>query len=295
MAWNRPSNDGRARSPSAPRRAETVRPTVRGAIVGAVIVLGAGIAVWWLQGRQTQDTGAESRLENHPRKIAETKPNLPVRRATVEVRRDDAPEKPISPWRKHLLKLAEKDPRLMFQLTNKFARTDRRVFGTTVEQSMDWIFNCVPGDAPMPLLGVDDADQELVERVLRTVNEIKDDDTDAVAGRKDTVMRAKLELAKFLKEGGEYKDFMRYYQNELVRCHEIWLDAQDAVENFTDTEAKDEEVMAYYDAVNKKLTEQGIRELELSDKIRDRLGLPEPGEDGALPPVAEFKGKEQRK
>ena len=64
MAWNRPSNDGRAGSPCPPHigqpkaalrskvaravRGGTPRPTVRGAIAGALVVLGAAVAAWWL-------------------------------------------------------------------------------------------------------------------------------------------------------------------------------------------------------------------------------------------------------
>ena len=50
MAWNRPSNGGRANTPGSPRRGRSPRPTVavRGVIAGAVVVLGAAVAAWWI-------------------------------------------------------------------------------------------------------------------------------------------------------------------------------------------------------------------------------------------------------
>lgn len=66
MAWNKPNDDGRARSHSAPwRRAGAARPTisVRGLIAGLIVAIGAAVAAWWFWPDSTidQDTSAENR------------------------------------------------------------------------------------------------------------------------------------------------------------------------------------------------------------------------------------------
>ena len=72
MAWNRSSNI--QQTETAFRRAETVRPTVtvRTAIAGAIVVLGAVLAACWLWPKEEHDADAASTVK--PTLIKEVKP-----------------------------------------------------------------------------------------------------------------------------------------------------------------------------------------------------------------------------
>lgn len=58
MAWNRPR--GSQQTETALRRGKTSLPAVRGAIAGAIVVLGAAVAAWWLwpEGETRQDAAS---------------------------------------------------------------------------------------------------------------------------------------------------------------------------------------------------------------------------------------------
>ena len=178
-----------------------------------------------------------------------------------------------SDWRTWLLQKAATDPKLMFHLTNRSERIDARTFSSSIEQSMDWIFSCIPGDRPLPLLDAEDVDKELLTQVLISINEVNEEDSETDVARKENVMAAKAELRKYIKEGGDYESFMRYYHNLLDSYHETWLEAQDAVDRSI-SEMPKEDLATFIDKVNATLDEKGIKHVMLDSRIRRKLGMP---------------------
>ena len=69
MAWNRSQGDSQAKD--SPRRAGTA-VAVRGAIAGAIVVLGAGIAAWWLWPKEVTRQGVASPKKAHIKEVTPT-------------------------------------------------------------------------------------------------------------------------------------------------------------------------------------------------------------------------------
>ena len=77
MAWNGPSESGRANASDSPQRDRSPRPT-RGVIAGTIVVLGAAVAAWWLWPGDGAAVSAKSPSRNGLIKEATPRPREAV-------------------------------------------------------------------------------------------------------------------------------------------------------------------------------------------------------------------------
>ena len=92
MAWNRPSNDGRANTPGSPRRAGTTRPTKWIVAVAAVVL--AAVGAWYAVAPSSPSEGVAQKPTKAAGKIAEVTPAKP-RAVPVAAVEEEQPSKPV--------------------------------------------------------------------------------------------------------------------------------------------------------------------------------------------------------
>lgn len=273
MAWNKPSTTDQqpirksgAKTPSA----------ICSILAGVTIVILGALCFFLFSGNED---APEAKATKGRGRIKEVKP-APAPKAVVQPEPDpvDTRAQKSKEWREKLMKIAEHNPQLMFHLTNDASKVEKPVFTTSVEQVMDWIFNCVPGDDPLPLPNLSEESPDIIARALISFNEVSDKDTEDIAQRKESVMLAKKALRQFIKEGGDYPEFMEYYRKQLVQYRKLWLDAQTSIEK-APADLNQEEMTRLVEKTNAMLEEKGIKPIEMNEIVRDRLGLPDPEEE----------------
>lgn len=136
-------------------------------------------------------------------------------------------------------------------------------FKSGTEQVMSWIFTTQLGDSPMPIPRLTEAERKSLVSDLMSPNEIKDNDDDMTKYAKEMVNAAKKEMMQYIHDGGDPDDFLKHYYEELKKAHEYRMEAirQGELVYEEDPElAKD-----FVTKVNERLTEQGIRTIDVND------------------------------
>ena len=289
MAWNRPSEDGRARSPSAPRRAGTARPTVRGAIAGAVVVLGAAVAAWWLwPERDTRQDAASTKRglikEVTPAAAPKAKPAV-----VAEGQGDKAfPEKWDDSFvtnhelRLHFSKLVSATTAECGVVTERWRMPNGKYWRHQVDpppifdNPSDNAIARVLGDrsgAPMPPcpeLDARDLNDAFVKSLVSPI-EINEDDKPWVVALKLSVKEARSEIARLIKEGDTRSvgEILRDHLDENNRQAEL---RGDALKGYYKTlgESGEEAAAEYLNKVNKALEKFGVSPIKTNPQTERR-------------------------
>lgn len=142
-----------------------------------------------------------------------------------------------------------------------------------VEQVLYWIFSTPIGDAPLMCPDIPVSELADIEKILDKGSDFHYEDDEAAREGKQIIDLAKKELKHFIENGGEPQEFFKYYHHQLIAYHEQFMDAQSAVLKL----AKEDPLLAadYYRKVNEKLAKQGIKQIKLSNKMKERLGITE--------------------
>ena len=284
MAWNRPSNDGRANTPGSPRRGHRPRPTVRGAIAGAIVVVGAAVAAWllWSEGETRQDAASAKKGL-----IKEVTPAVPTN-AVKKTGRQWPPEwhvpddwdKPYPPqayWPDGTLK---QNSRYVKVITNKTRVADmpihQRVFRNSAERRIASLMLMKPGtrlvgdrkydemfvDAFKESLKheivIEEGDSEYVRRLKETVRDVKAELKARMDAGED-IAKVMTDTRKELKELGLYREELRKQVNKIQAEHEG---------EFTPKEQKE-----LIDAANLMLKERGCEPLKMPKMLIKQLEM----------------------
>ena len=268
MAWNRSSESGEADSRPLQKRSGDRFP-IRGVIAGTLVVLGAAVAAWWLW--PTQERGEDVASTKNPTRIREAKHAAPAKGAKERVRK--AAEKPKlaggAVSSRDEVPLADAPvPAVVRE-----GKEDKRPFKTSTEQALNWIFNAKIGEMPpLPPMEIPkESFPELLKMLERPI-EIADEDSDQLAEQKEVVNLAKEELRKYMKEGGDPNEFMKFYREELVRAFDYRLMCVREVEKACDRDAP-ENVREFFKAVNRHLSEEGLDKIEISEERKAQIEL----------------------
>jgi hypothetical protein len=145
-----------------------------------------------------------------------------------------------------------------------------RIFKTGLEQILNMIFNTEVGSFPGPLPRIHANEEDNLAGILLSVNKILESDDERVRNKKEQVDFAKKELIKFIKEGGDYQDFLKHYHRELVNAFRERKECQRALDEFGDQGDVDASlVRQYHKKLNERLAEKGIKQIELPEEYRD--------------------------
>lgn len=165
------------------------------------------------------------------------------------------------------------DKKMQFYMTN-VPHVAYQPFKTSTEQVMDWIFNCNVGDDPPPFVPpLDPGEMANIGAILDRANDIVEEDTPDTAARKKMVELAKQELKQYLAQGGSASEFLHYYHQQLVTAHELRMDASRVVREYA-RDASPEDARRFLEETNKVLADKGIGPAMLSDKMKEKIGIP---------------------
>ena len=252
MAWNRPNG----RMVETGKRGGQGKSRLKGLVAGAIVVLGAGLAVWFLtngeadpgtiqkrgrgaiadKGRKYRKLDEISRVK--PRKEYATKPKS-VEEALQRVEEAQEPMK-FEP----MPKADESKPKR------------KMLFRSGTEQVLSWLCHVNPGELPTPPPPIPDGEMEKLAEILISKNDIAEDDSPEAAEAKQMVDAAKKEMMKFIREGGDPDDFMQYVFREQTKAFE----SRNLVSEMYAEIVEEDPGMARDFAIkaNEKLAEQGI-------------------------------------
>ena len=175
--------------------------------------------------------------------------------------------------REKFLDQLAKDPKLQFQMTN-IPQQAEATFKNPTEQVMDWVFNATVGpDSPPPLPMISGYELEDLPKVLEQMSEIKEGDDETVIARKKMVDAAKAELKDYMARGGNARDFLQFYHQQLEHYHDLWIDATSKAEEVCRTEDP-ETARKFLERTNQELAKKGIAPIQVRKGLRKRIGLP---------------------
>lgn len=251
---------------------------VSGAFIGIVaafiaIVIAAAVWIAVQSGDDGKDTGKPDKKTGAISEVAPSAPSAPradeppaVDEEALERERRRAAYKAMTPeerW-EFVVERARNSPLREEPGTN-------RIFRTSTEQVMDWIFSCEVGDPPPLLPNLPLKEQLHLAEILALDNPIYDDDTERAKEAKETVKLVKKEFQDFIKEGGEPEEFLPYYHSQLVQAHEEWKTARKMI---MDAIKEDPDIAAdFISKVNERLAEKGIKQVTLPQRMLDHYGI----------------------
>lgn len=250
--------------------------TSRGIVAALVVVIGAGLA-WWFYSRS-----ASVAPEPKPTAPARKSPKPAPKKVLPKPKAVEKPKPKIDPKKAALREKVknmtpEEKRQFAFEMMQNreidLTPTTNRPFRTGIELSMARIFMTRVGDPPPPLhtTFIPIKDEAHLAEILIANNPVIEGDSDEVKDAKATVELVKKEMVAFIKEGGAAKDFLPYYYDKLRSAFE---ERRESLREVARVALQEPEIaQTFYEDVNKRLTEKGIRPIEFTDKQKAKLGL----------------------
>ena len=226
------------------------------AVLGTLVflaILGGGAWRWLSRPSRTDVIPPEKPASKAmPKEVAPTNPSIhakisknPISHMSPET---GIPSESIAPKPRHYI-----NPR-RFPPTNQ-------IFKTGLEQRIAHIFSTTPGMPPLPLPPLSVKDRKHIMEILNANHSVTEADSEEIAVLKGTVAQVKKEMARYLADGGDPDDFIRFYHNELSKCanqrreaikmgHKIKKESPDLYDD-------------YVKQVNETLRADGIKEIPL--------------------------------
>ena len=153
-----------------------------------------------------------------------------------------------------------------------------RLYATSLEQTMDWVFSCEVGTPPPLLPPMSLSDQMHLAEILVMDNPILATDSEKAAESKRMMQIAKKEFMQFIKDGGNPDEFLPYYHSQLVAAHEEWKMARQSIYEMVRKEP--DIALEYARKVNAKLSEKGIKNVVIPQKMLDAFGIENDEQEG---------------
>ena len=151
-------------------------------------------------------------------------------------------------------------------VTNTMNVAEKPVYKNATEQIMLMVFGTEVGDMPLPLPDIPERDLNRLTEILISKDEISDDDSEDDQLDKEILAEAKLEMGKFIKAGGNPKDFFPYYHNQLELAYRERTDSKKLV--LETARAGDVDLARQMlHEFNNRLEQKGIKPISISDRI----------------------------
>lgn len=267
MAWNRPSNSqgeslrrGRRPSPS---------PAVRGALAGAVVVLGAGLAAWWLwpTERRVEDAATMKKAaiikEAAPAAAPTNRVAVAKKKLTNEERLKQIYDKygdNIPDNLKATVSYLKNPPKRGFSA----AKTKNSIFKHHSERMVGSILDVEPGDYFVRKPTFDERFDREFAAALADPTVIADSDTDEQRERKQIVAETMAEMAERVRGGEKASEIMTAAVDDLSRLGKYRRDLErQLMELKTNAKYTDQDITDFVTAANEMLKKAGAKELAM--------------------------------
>lgn len=235
----------------------------RGLVAAAIVVLVAGIAAWWMwPGReQVVEEKVPAKRTNNGNKQKSTvykKENI------IKGNKED---RSVANAFENIREFSVRTAITPAKVVVNQSKYTNLVFKTGTEQILSWIFAIQPGQMPLPLPDIEEAERDNLIGILLSRKEVKENDDELSAEIKIVVQEAKEEMLKYIKNGGDPDEFLKYYHNELTRMFNYRNVATDEYQKLM----KDDPVLAenFRCAINKKFAEEGIKLIDQENEEGD--------------------------
>lgn len=280
MAWNRPSTD--SKTETALRRTGTVRPTiaVRGLIAGVIVVVGAGIAMWWLW---PEDMTRQDAASTRKGLIREMTPTIPTNApAVAEVSRESSKERILEELKEPAGEFVRKAPTNNIVWMSKALKPNDpdNALRKRTAFALGALLSIRPGEH-IPsfmtldfLMGgkpdrADGGNARFVNDLKKWQIEIKEGDSEHLAAHKKDLFDAQLELIKNIDEGVSVNDSIRAAYQYRVNAAEFRDSLIQMVKELHRESPDRETTRSMIAQANKKLEEQGIKGISEGLIIRE--------------------------
>ena len=271
MAWNRPRENGEAVSRPLQKR-KGFRFPIRGAIAGAIVVIGAAVAAWWLW--PSDGSAGETPPPRSARQIKEVAPAAAPTNAVRKAKREWPPEwhvpddwdKPYPPqayWPDGTLKQHSRYVRVVTNVRHHVS-IQERTFKNYADRRIAGLLIRRPGEV---LIGEMPFGEDFVEEFKESLKEeikIEEGDLPYTRSLKQAVIDARAELKRRMDAGEDIAKVMTETRKELKELglyrEELRKQVDRIREEHGDTfTEKDEQDLI--DAANKMLEERGCKPL----------------------------------
>ncbi len=150
----------------------------------------------------------------------------------------------------------------------------RPLLDSPLEQIVHSVFSVEVGDMPPMLPPIPTVDERQLRSAIESITAAKDGDSEEAKEAKRIVNQVKTALKEFLDEGGTVEGFLQYYVNvldsafnERNMCRELQMKSMK-----TDPP---EVAREFYNTIQKRLEDKGIKRLTLTRRQKEYLGIEE--------------------
>ena len=150
----------------------------------------------------------------------------------------------------------------------------RPLLDSPLEQVIYSVFSVEVGDMPPMLPPLPTVDEKQLKAAIESITVARDGDSEEAKEAKRIVNQVKAALKEFLDEGGTVEGFLRHYVNvldsafsERNMCRELQMKSMK-----TDPP---EVAREFYNTIQKRLEDKGIKRLTLTRRQREHLGITE--------------------
>ena len=257
---------------------------LKGLIAGAIVVLGAAVAAWWLW-----PTGESAGETPPPRTKQRIKEVTPAAAPKPEVEKEDviigSRGLPINTYGKKIHKDENgvwrfetgqrvPDPNRPSERIELKSMGTPKIFAFSCENEIAALLDVEPGEMIMDVEYGEDFVADFRESLKEEIRASGDDDV-RVRGMKDAVIEVKKDLLARLNRGEDIARYMTEARNDLCNLHlyreELRHQVVDLLEDGESVADKD--VKDLIDAANTMLRDKGVKELEDNEFVRQSLIL----------------------
>ena len=266
MAWNRPSEDAAGHRVNV----DVTSPSRHWwYVVGAVVVLGAAVAAWWLwpTGETRQDAASKKRGL-----IKEVTPAVAPKAEEAKPKEKDPHEGFVlssqGVWQPKGRPYRPSWKKVHGVVTNDVGRNRQTAASNSIEQVMLQIFSRSLGDMPLPFPSyLPQQDMDRLVEILIDKNPIDENDSEQIKCEKEILQFAKSEMMKYIKEGGDPQDFLKDYHDQLYSAYFKRFDAQNFLMEAIRKNESPEIIDGILRKYNKRLEAEGIKPISIPEEF----------------------------
>ena len=263
MAWNRSTEGAKS---GVGRSKRSGGRFAKGVIAGAIVALGAAVAVWWLW--PTGEGAGETPPPQTRQRIKEVTPAAaPTNRVEVAKPKPKDSHEGMVRASNGVWHPKGRPYRFNWTAPHRVVTNDTFVKNagfsaakTGTEQILESIFSRERGDMPLPLPpNLPEREVENMANIIISRDTITDKDCEELQMSKDLLNQVKDVLQKHIKDGGTVEDFIVDYHEELERCYFKRADAEAYLGELVEKEEDPEVIGEMTKKLNEKLEKEGIK------------------------------------
>lgn len=299
MAWNRPREDGRTRSPTPSRRAGIARPAIA-VIVGSIC---ATLTVWWLW--PASECGDDTASKKKPSRIRDVSPSLPNKtdkavKAEPQMADDTEIDPSVAKTNGVVSALNPEGRRFLSVVSNStgmIITTYRRADGSLVEvqdwkrpkfklATADQLLNMATahteGGPPAPVDPNDRSMDAVFRKALEKPLVVNEGDSEATKELKERLNRVRADMDALMNQtGASFSEIITEHQRTTKENAAILNDAQSLINESLRKGDKDG-AATIYQQFAERLEQMGVTGLTLDPELEEDEAEEQPVIQGEL-------------